>query len=195
MESKGWHRRGYLPHLDVSGRAQGLTFRLADSLPATVIENWRRELFMGDDHEDPKKSAELSRRIAKYEDRGRGDCLLRQDDHAEIVEDTLKRFDGERYELLEWCVMPNHVHVLTRIFSGSSMEQVVRSWKNYTAREINKLIGRSGRLWAPDYFDRLIRDEEHLGRARRYIRFNPVKAGLCSKPEDWRWSSAFSGTK
>lgn len=188
MESKGWHRRGYLPHLDITDRAQGVTFRLADSLPAKVIARWRKELDRNGD--DDRKSAELAARIARYEDLGRGACWLRQAAHARLVADTLKRSDATRYDLLEWCVMPNHVHVLLRLRPGTSMQTVVRSWKNFTARRINRSIGRSGRFWAPDYFDRLIRDEAHLLRARTYIRNNPVKASLCERPEDWPWSSA-----
>jgi hypothetical protein len=68
--------------------------------------------------------------------------------------------------------------------------EIVRAWKTYTAREINKHTGHSGKIWALDYFDRYIRDLDHLADARLYIRKNPVKAGLCQKPEDWPWSSA-----
>ena len=86
--------------------------------------------------------------------------------------------------------MPNHVHVILQPHS-ELLERIVKSWKSFSARTINQQVRRSGRLWARDYFDRAIRDLEHLRKARRYVRNNPVKAGLCERPEDWRWSSAW----
>lgn len=70
------------------------------------------------------------------------------------------------------------------------MSTIVRSWKSFTAHECNKLLGRSGRFWQREPFDRYIRNKQHFQRAVSYIEENPVKAGLCRKPEDWQWSSA-----
>ena len=58
------------------------------------------------------------------------------------------------------------------------LEKLIRSWKGFTARQINKLLGRSGGFWQRDYFDRLIRDEKHFGNCVRYIRRNPEKTRL-----------------
>lgn len=185
--SRGWHRRGYLPHLDVAGRQIGVTFRLHDSVPARLIGRWRIEL-AGED--DESRRTELLRKIAAYEDAGRGACWLHRPDCAESVVSVLRYHDGTRYRLTDWCVMPNHVHVLVALMRDTSLESTVRGWKSFTAREMNRRLERTGRVWAPDYFDRLIRNGDHLTRARRYIRTNPVKAGLCARPEDWRWSSA-----
>jgi REP element-mobilizing transposase RayT len=190
--SRGWYRRGYLPHLEVVGRATGITFRLADSLPRKVVERWRREM---EQMPEKEMAVELARKVAAYEDAGRGCCCLLRPACAALVEETLLCFSGERYQLLEWCVMPNHVHVLVQLGRGQSFETVVRSWKNFTARRINELEGRRGRLWAPDFFDRMIRDESHLARARRYVRMNPVKAALCETSDQWRWSSAWAGRR
>lgn len=185
---RGWHTRGYLPHLELSSRATGITFRLADSLPKHAIEELKQ---VNENTSDSREESELARKIADYEDAGMGSCWLRASECAAVVAAALRHYDGERYDLIEWCVMPNHVHVIIRLHAESRFEEVVRSWKNFTARIINQLVGRSGRLWAADYFDRVIRDEEHLVRARRYVRMNPVKAGLCHTPEEWRWSSAW----
>jgi REP element-mobilizing transposase RayT len=57
--------------------------------------------------------------------------------------------------------------------------------------EINRILKRSGTLWAADYYDRFIRDEDHYYKCRSYIRMNPVKAKLCENPEDWEFSSAW----
>lgn len=162
--ARGWHGRGYLPHLELTGRATGITFRLADSLPKDVIEKLK-DLCDGADNSEQNR--ELSRKIAAYEDAGMGRCWLRHDECARIVAESIGYFDGDRYDLIEWCVMPNHVHVILSLRQNHGFEKIVRSWKNYSARKINSYTGQTGRLWAMDYFDRVIRDEEHLAKARR----------------------------
>ena len=86
--------------------------------------------------------------------------------------------------------MPNHVHALLETRAGSPLGAVVHSWKSFTAVEANRALGREGDFWMPDYFDRFIRDSNHLKAAIEYIESNPVKAGLCAALQDWRWSSA-----
>jgi len=187
---KGWHSRGFLPHLDAAEIQQAITFRLADALPKQVVDGWKRELAMNRAQEDEQAERELRQRIARYEDAGHGSCVLRDPPCAEIVRDALLHFDGERYRLLEWCVMPNHVHVLVYCPKRTLLGEMVKSWKIHSARKINQRLDRQGGLWALDYYDRYIRDLDHLASARNYIRMNPVKAGLCRNPEDWPWSSA-----
>jgi adenine-specific DNA methylase/REP element-mobilizing transposase RayT len=211
---RGWHSRGYHPHLDAPEVVQSITFRLADSVPAALLTQWREELGLvvaeqrhreqnpttaahhrrpqpGDDRH--VREAELRKRIERYEDAGHGACWLRDPRIAELVEHALLHFDGERYRLLEWCMMPNHVHVLIETLPGYPPGDVVRSWKTFTAREANQLLDRTGSFWMVDYFDRYVRDERHLAAVRAYIRENPVKAGLCATAEEWRWGSAWAG--
>jgi len=188
---KQWHSRGYLPHLDQPGLVQYITFRLYDSVPAHVVESWRNELQCTSSlPATDSRMVELRRRIAEFEDAGHGACYLRDERIATLVQDALLQFDGERYRLIEWVIMPNHVHVLIEVLPGNRLSDVVHSWKSFTAKEANRILGRSGEFWMPDYFDRFIRDEKHLAAVREYIRNNPVKAGLVEKPEDWKWSSA-----
>ena len=111
----GWYSRDYLPHFDRPGLVQGITFRLADSMPAEVIAGWRNELAHLAEGE---QKAEFQRRIADYLDAGHGECLLRDERIARIVEDALLHFDGERYRLIAWVVMPNHVHSLAEMRDG-----------------------------------------------------------------------------
>src|SRR5581483_10984806 len=62
---------------------------------------------------------------------------------------------GQRYRLLAWCLMPNHVHVVMDMLEGkASLGAIVRSWKSFTARRANEQLGRSGAFWHADYFDR-----------------------------------------
>jgi REP element-mobilizing transposase RayT len=178
-----WHSRGYLPHFDFAGATQFVTYRLADSLPNVKL----REL--------DSRTASLSKaaRLDEYEamlDEGHGTCVLRIDQAGEIIEENFLRFDGERYRLLAWCVMPNHVHVVIQLLGSWLLSKVVQNWKAYSSKAINELTGSLGRLWQPEYFDRLIRDEEHLGRTIEYVERNPVAAGLCREPAEYRYSSA-----
>jgi REP element-mobilizing transposase RayT len=178
---KAWHARGYLPHFDAGATVQSLTFRLADSLPRAVYD--QLVATVADD-------AERRRRLDAMIDEGRGACLLRVPEFAAIVGDSLQHFDAMRYRLIAWVVMPNHVHVLIEQLEGFRLGDIVRSWKSFTAKEINRRRNASGRVWAPDYFHRFIRDAAHFGNAVRYIEENPVNAGLAAQPEDWPFSSA-----
>jgi putative transposase len=185
---RGWHWRGYLPHFDGGALVQAVTFRLADALPAGVVEALRSEL--GED-----SAPEMRQRIAALLDAGHGSCLLREPWAATLVEETLAHFDGIRYRLVAWVIMPNHVHVILECHSGYSLGAIVRSWKSYSARRINARRGGTGRLWYPDYFDRYIRDAQHLAYAVEYVHLKPVRAGLTGKAEEWPYSSAARGRR
>ena len=188
---KAWHSRGYLPHLDQPGTIQSLTFRLFDSVPVEMISVWKSELALtGDEETDDPRCADLRKRIEHYADQGHGACWLRDERIARQVEEALFHFDGVRYRLLAWVVMPNHVHVLIETLPGSPLADVIHSWKSYTAKQANKTLERTGAFWMPDYFDRYIRDEPHLVAVTNYIEQNPVKAGLVRSAGDWQWSSA-----
>lgn len=189
-EPKGWHSRGYLPHLDATQLTQFVTFRLADSVPKMLIECWKQELETDTQYTtQSERAAALQESVEQYADAGHGACHLQVPAIAQIVQKALRHFDGARYRLLAWCVMPNHVHVLLELAeNGHSLPAIVHSWKSYTARQINKKLDRTGRLWMPDYFDRYIRDQAHLDACIHYIRQNPVKAGLVAAAEDWPWS-------
>jgi REP element-mobilizing transposase RayT len=95
-----------------------------------------------------------------------------------------------QYRLYAWCVMPNHVHVVAAPAPGKSLGAIVRSWKVFTAKAVNRKLQRSGPLWHEDYFDRSIRNDEHFARVIAYVEHNPVKAGLAKNAEEWPWSSA-----
>ncbi len=178
---RGWHSRGYLPHFDQPGTVQAVTFRLADSLPAEVVA---RLAALADSPARRKLRED-------WLDRARGACWLRRPEIAQLVEDALLHFDGERYRLGAWCVMPNHVHTLFEV-TTTPLGEIVKSWKGYTAREANRLLGREGAFWEEEYWDRFMRNERHFRDTVRYIENNPVKARLTqtSDPREWPWSSA-----
>jgi REP element-mobilizing transposase RayT len=176
-QPKGWHSRGYLPHFDSPETVQFVTFRLADSLPQARIEALRSQ---------PDAVLLLDREL----DVGLGECWLRYVEVAALVQGSLLHFDGQRYRLLAWCIMPNHVHVVVEPMDGHTLSNIVKSWKSFTSRQVNAHLGRTGAFWEADYFDRYMRNEDHLMRTIEYVENNPVKAGLVKEATEWPWSSA-----
>ena len=191
------HSRGYLPHIE-NKTYQAITFRLNDSVPRAVIDQWKAELREeGNDktHEKDNQSGDseavrLRKLIDEYEDMGYGECLLTDEKIAQIVKDALFYHDGKRYRLLSWCIMPNHVHVVIEVLGGFTLSTIMQGWKSYTAHVICKVLGRKGRIWMPEYFDRYIRSDQHLKSAIEYVENNPVNAGLVATPSEWRFGSA-----
>jgi REP element-mobilizing transposase RayT len=186
--------RGHLPHWEKEGATYFITFRLADSLPKSVLDRISSEretivktaiqLRRNLTADETKKIQKLSTRIVEqYLDNGAGACHLRRPEIASIAADALGHFDNKKYRLFAWCVMPNHVHVVVRLLPGNKLADVVHSWKSFTAKRANELLGRSGSFWQREYYDHLIRDEQELERAIRYVGANPAKAGL----RDWKW--------
>jgi putative transposase len=180
---RGWHQRGYLPHFDAPGVTQLVTFLLADSFPITRRAEWEPVLKNND---DSAKRAKLE----SWLDRGHGSCWLKEHPIAESMQHTLLAGNGEEFELQAWLVMPNHVHVVVDIWDELPLSKLINRWKGRGARTANQQLSRSGNFWQADYFDTVIRDEEHLRKAIRYTEQNPVKAGLVREAGEWRWSSA-----
>jgi putative transposase len=167
-----------LPHIDGSGLTQFITYRIFDALPAGANTT--------------ERDFDLAAHDA-IADEGHGSCLLARPECAAIVVEQWRYHEVERYELLAWVVMPNHVHVLIRPRVGIPLAKIVQSWKARTARRINDVLGRSGPVWQSDYFDHYLRERDSDESFIAYIHDNPVKAGLAQRPEEWRWSSAWEG--
>ncbi len=157
-----------------------VTYRLADSLPAAMPLR----------HD---ATAAERRRVDAILDRGLGRCVLKRPEIAVIVVDNWRQFDGLRYRLHAWVVMPNHVHVVATIHPNQSLARIVHSWKSYSAHRIGHITQQAGRIWQPEYWDRFIRNERHLAGAVEYVESNPVAAGLVARPDDWPFSSAACG--
>ncbi len=200
----GWHERGYLPHCDFPGLVQFVTFRLADSMPVSRRGEWEHLLTIEDLREKRTK-------LEEYLDRGAGECHLRYSHIAKLCEGALLFFHNERYELLAWCVMPNHVHVLVHVWQWP-LSKLMQSWKRHIATQAEAYLAerrsptwrvsadgtnapaRRAALqtlrWEREYWDTFMRDEKQQKTAVRYIENNPVKAKLCRAAEDWSFSSA-----
>jgi REP element-mobilizing transposase RayT len=118
-----------------------------------------------------------------------GPVHLKDSRAAKIVEDSILFGAAERYDLFAWCVMANHVHVL--LMPRWKLQKITQGIKGTTAYEINGVQNARGRIfWLDESYDHWARDEEEIHRIIRYIESNPVKAGLCARPEEWPWSSA-----
>ena len=194
-----------LPHLKQINGTYFVTYRLADSLAKDALARLEEEISQAqmkfpDDMPQDVKAREIQRvrfqRIESWLDNGAGSCCLRRADIAGVVAENLRFFDGARYKLHAWVVMPNHVHALVTPLGDFSLGGILRTWKQFTARRAKELLAKSGdewtteSFWQRESFDRLTRDADERERTVRYIHTNPVKAGLCEKPEDWPWSSA-----
>jgi len=209
-QRSGTHYRGYLPHVKKEGTSYFVTFRLGDSLPQAVL---RKLQFERDERlgrlqtggtADCKSALQLRqdverdyrREIERFLDKGVGNCWMKRPEIAEIVANALRFFDGQRYVLGSWVVMPNHVHAVIWPMPNFLLGDILRSLKRYAAREANKILDRTGeKFWQPESFDHWIRDDEEKARIVRYIENNPVKAGLCKTASDWKWCSVSGGKK
>ncbi len=175
-----------LPHWQQGSVFYFLTWRLADSLPRGMLVQWREERSIWLSlHPKPWTSeveaeyhGTFTAAIEQWLDAGDGACVLRDHAIARLVADALLHFDGQRYVMDAFVIMPNHVHALFRLVEPFRLESVLKSWKGFTAREINKRLGRRGKLWQDDYWDRLIRNESHWLKCRDYVFDNPQKANL-----------------
>jgi REP element-mobilizing transposase RayT len=195
-------RKGaYLPHWTREGGEYFVTFRLADSLPQSVLEELiaERQLALKKERIIKQYAASmnekrvqlfLSQKVEAYLDSGSGASWMRRDDVAAVVEKALLYFDRKRYRLVAWCIMPNHVHVVIRPEPGTKLADILHSWKSLTAKRINKLLKRKGKFWQPEYYDHLIRDESDLNRCVEYTYYNPERAGM----REWKWRGFASNT-
>lgn len=187
MENKSnLYSRGYLPPWDIPGAWQFVTWRLADSLPEDVCEEYRRAR----ESRDPLVRRSAFKVVDTVLDSGWGSCLLRSPLAARMVAETLLAQQGKSCEITGLVIMPNHVHAILRVANGIELKAVMQQLKGGSAYAVNRLLNRTGRLCQPDYFDRIIRDEEHFDRTLQYIHWNPVKAKLCIAPEHYTYSSA-----
>jgi REP element-mobilizing transposase RayT len=183
-EIEATHRR--LPHWQQEGTAYFITFRLADSIPQEKLTQWEAErkqwLATHPQPWDETAIAEYSKlfseRRQQWLDNGYGSCLLKLPDVAEIVRSALLHFDGQRYLLDEFVLMPNHVHIIVKLLPGHDLSSVLHSWKSFTAKEINKAIKGTGTIWQDESYDHIVRSDSQLKFYRKYIRENPAKAGL-----------------
>ena len=186
--------RGRLPHWEAEGATYFVTFRLGDSLPQPVLASYqfeRQDILLTAKQQGRDLSVSelkrldqlFSQRVESYLDTGYGACHLGKSQIADTVASALQFFEGQRYRQFAWSVMPNHVHTIFRPLPGWFLEHVMHSWKSFTSKKANKLLGRAGEFWEPEYYDHLIRSEDEFHNYVEYVAANPERAGL----KDWKW--------
>ncbi len=172
---------GNLPHFRQPGTTYFVTFRTADSLPQVKLQQWGTErdawLIRHPEPHTLDEKREYSRlfpeRIQQWLDAGFGECLLKFPEVRQILVHALNHFEGVRYHLHEWVVMPNHVHVVVTPIGEHELSNILHSWKSFTANAIHKLLKRTGTFWQKESFDHIVRSPESLERITKYILQNP----------------------
>ena len=187
-----------LPHWAQDGAVVFITWRTLDSMPQEVLEGWRaeRNRWLVAHNIDPtlpgwktqvqdlpleqmtEYHEQCTTRWHEHLDAGHGACVLRQPELAQIVRDSLLHFDGDRYEMLDFVIMPNHVHLLAYFPDKAALLEQCESWKHFTGVQVNRQLGTKGRFWQQDAFDHLVRHEAQVRRLQHYIAENPAHAGL-----------------
>lgn len=227
-EDKIYYRRN-LPHYQPYYATYFITFRLAGSLPSEVIIKLKEEYEIEVHHlssikDLTKKRTELSKHHKRYFEKfdefldkyADSPKWLSNDKVAQIVVDAIKYRDGKDYELIAYCIMPNHVHLIfsverienedvvrtlvrkepisrtkvrvTASYKNYILTQIMRELKGSTARECNKILNRSGAFWQHESYDHVVRDGREMERLVSYVLNNPVKAGLVNDCKNWKWN-------
>jgi REP element-mobilizing transposase RayT len=205
LDYREFYRRS-LPHIQPRGATFLVNFRLAGSLPAEVVERLRIEadqlkksLMAIEDQEEKRllRDKEQQKLFVKWDDAlhnsNTGPLWLKEDKIAEIVANSIRFHDGNWFDILAYCIMPNHVHLVLTPHQSSdtadySLTKIMHNIKRNSANHANKILGRSGAFWQHENYDHFARSEAEFDRIIKYILYNPVKARLVKEQSDWKWS-------
>lgn len=192
------YQGNHMPHWEYKDTScvYHIAMHLADSVPLLQLKYWiaerqrMQEMIQKDirflSKEEWKRLDYLySQRVEWYLRNGYGSCVLRDPENALIVKQVLEHDEGKKYNLRCWCIMPNHVHVLVKIFKGVPLQEILRAWKSFSANRINRRLGRRGKLWETDSYNHIIRTQDEYFYQFSYIWHNSDAAGL--KNWTWRW--------
>ena len=158
-----------LPHWEQDGVLQFITLRLRDSLPDSKLDELREKLKNSEENALLYKDLEI---INFYLTQGHGSCILKYAEIQDIVDKAINFYDGDRYELFDYVIMPNHIHIL--IIPYFPVEDIMLFLKRYTTTMINKYLKQRGGVWQDDYFDRMMRNYDDYSIVSSYIKGNPL---------------------
>ena len=200
MKNKEYYERN-LPHIQPKGALFFVTWTLKGAIPEEKREILKNEYTKLKTKIKDKQILDKQSRIffKKYDDILDNDQneiqYLKDTKLSKIVADTIHFWDGKKMNLIAYCIMSNHVHVVLKMYAEDKngkelyLHDILESIKKHSARECNKIIGNTGNsFWQHESYDRKIRDKEELQRIIAYTLENPVKAGLCEKWSDWEFS-------
>lgn len=198
-----------LPHHQPVGATFFITFRLFGSIPAHVLNELKaekdkriRKLKRTKDRYSGQLENEAKRYFAAFDNymdkNSSGPHWLRDSNVAKIVTDKIHSFEKSYYDLIAYCIMSNHVHLL--IDTANQLEELnedqiddsytqvydfLKLLKGASAHEANQLIGRKGSFWEKGSYDHIVKNEKELRNIIDYILQNPVKAGLTDEWQNW----------
>lgn len=164
----------HLPHWDLPGKLQFVTLRLADSLPQYRLEELaelRNRIISGNFNLITGDLDEYLLKIDNWLDQGLGECLFKYEEIQQIIDKALNYYDGKKWDLFDYVIMPNHIHFLVIPFVP--LKNILINFRRFTTKEINSLLKREGIIWQADYFDRIIRSYLDFDDKREYIKNNP----------------------
>lgn len=204
LDYREFYRRN-LPHIQPRGATFLVNFRLAGSLPKAVVEQLCAEADQLEKRlsaiKDPReryllRDKEQRKLFGKWDDAlhksQMGPFWLKDERIAQIVADSILYLDGKWFDVLAYCIMPNHVHLVLVPYEFSdtadySLTKIMHNIKRNSANHANKILGRTGAFWQHESYDHFARDEKELERIIKYVLYNPVKAGLTDDWTKWQW--------
>jgi len=201
---KTFHRRN-LPHLQPLGGTFFVSYNLANAIPKRIYNKWnleyelQKKVILESSKTVKEDLDKLHKRNFAERDKYLDTCKNEnhseiKDEIAQIVADPIHFWDGKKIDLICYCLMSNHVHLVFRLLDKSEtdtpkyLEDMMHSIKQFSAKKCNVILNRKGDFWQHESYDRLIRNDEELFRIILYVLNNPVKAGLCKDPFDWKWT-------
>jgi putative transposase len=188
--------RRRLPHIQIAGSTYFVTFRLKDSLPKDALAKLAKDTARSKELPRDKTELDYRRWFGKFDDYLDrflcGETFLKNEQVADLVAESIHYRDGKVYDLIAFCIMPNHVHLVFMPLEKSesafySLTEILQSLKRHTARQSNLILDRSGTFWQDESYDHIIRDQAELERIIKYVLNNPVKAGLVDDWTEWKW--------
>jgi REP element-mobilizing transposase RayT len=198
----------HLPHIHPQQAIFFVTFRLVNSLPQWIIETLQDEFEIDmlmknarQEKGDTLKEEPYRKYFKQFDTfldaQREGNRWLQQPEIASIIAEAIHFRDREKYDLICYCIMPNHVHMMIEIsdkhhavdvIGMSYLTRVLQSLKSFTARASNKVLHRNGQFWQRESYDHIVRDDQEMERMIRYVIFNPVAAGFVKDWKDWSFT-------
>lgn len=185
MRKRYFHRRN-LPHLHYNEGDYFITFRLKDSLPSSEVQKLKEDLENSPEELSIKEKRLFKRYDELLDSKGFGSMTIIEEAITNIIKEILYKYDGLYYELICYCIMPNHIHLVFSIISKEkSLSEIMKMIKGASSILINKYLNRTGSLWQAESFDRIIRNDVEMYNIVKYVLLNPVKANLVSDWKNW----------
>ena len=175
-------RRSNLPHWQQDNCLYFVTFRLADSIPLTKLRTWNfqhrswlsRNPKPWSSNQAKEYLNHFKHKVEHWLDQSHGTCLLKNKELKKTLVECLEYHDGARYQIDSYVIAANHVHVLVAPRKGHSLSKILQTWKGISARKINRILKRSGKLWQKESYDHIVRTPKALEKIQRYISNHPI---------------------